>query len=160
MHDVFTSPWVEAWVGEIRSSETYRRAAAGWEGSLALELLGDESRAVLLDLWHGECRSGRVASAEELTSADYVLAAELATWKRVLGGEIEPIFGLMSGKLKLRRGNLAKLTPYVTASKELVAAAARVPTHFPDEYGPDEHGPDEHGPNEHGPDDASPEETP
>ena len=133
MHDVFSPPWVDAWIAEIRGSDAYRRAAAGWEGSLALELLADEPRAVLLDLWHGDCRSGQMASAAELETADYVLAADLGTWKRVLGGEIEPIFGLMSGKLKLRRGSLAKLTPYVAASKELVAAAGRVPTRFPDD---------------------------
>ena len=39
--------------------------------------------------------------------------------------------GLMTGKLKLRRGSVAQLTPYMNASKELVLAATRVPSTFP-----------------------------
>ena len=48
-----------------------------------------------------------------------MLRASTTTWKRVLDGQLEPIFGLMSGQLKLGRGNLAKLTPYMNARKNL-----------------------------------------
>ena len=53
------------------------------------------------------------------------------TWKRVLAGDLEPIFGIMSGKLELARGSLAKLVPQIAAARELVAAAARIDTVFP-----------------------------
>lgn len=135
--EVFTEPWARAWAQELASSDSYRQAAAAWEGKLALELVADPAhgfatdRAVLLDLWHGECRGAHLAGAEQLAGADYVLRAPAAQWKRVLAGEIEPIWGLMSGKLKLTRGNLAQLTRFVTASKELVLAATRIGSSFP-----------------------------
>lgn len=136
-HEVFTASWAEAWAEEIRRSDKYRKAAATWEGSLVLEAKADaqigmpEGRAVFLDLWHGRCRDSRVASAEDLASADYVLQADLATWQRVLSGQLEPVLGIMSGQVKLQRGNVAKLAPYVQASREVVAAAGRVDSHFP-----------------------------
>ena len=134
--EAFTEPWLGSWVDEIRASEAYRASAASWEGTLGLEVreAGRDApaHAVFLDLWHGECRGARLASADDLQTADFVLTAPLATWKLVLHGKLDPIFGLMTGKLKLSRGNVAKLTPYMQASKDLVAAAARIETVFPD----------------------------
>lgn len=137
-HEVFSESWVSAWTDEIRGSDAYRQAAATWEGSVALAMNvpgGGEpggERGVFLDLWHGECRDARVASDADLEQADIVLAADLDVWRRVLARDLDPIMGLMTGKLKLRRGSLAKLTPQMNASKELVLAATRVPSTFPE----------------------------
>lgn len=136
-HEVFTEPWAEAFADELRASAAYREAAATWEGALVLAAHADPAqgleapRAVYLDLHRGECRDGRVASDADRESAVFILAAGLEVWRRVLDGQIEPIFGVMSGKLKLERGSMARLVPYVGAAKELVAAAGRVQTVFP-----------------------------
>ncbi len=134
-HQAFSEPWAQAWADQLRDDQAYRKAAAKWEGSIALEAThnGESAGAVFADLWHGECRTARAATHEDLTTADYVICADLPIWKKVMAGKVDPIFGLMSGKLKLARGSLARLTPYISASKELVRAASRVPTHFPDE---------------------------
>lgn len=131
--EVFTDAWAEQWAVQIRGSESYRRAAATWEGTISLEAANGEVTlaAVFVDLWRGDCRAARAATPEDLETADYALRAELEIWRRVLDGELEPLLGLMTGKLKLRRGNIAGLTPYMLASREMVAAAARVETVFP-----------------------------
>ena len=134
MHDVFSAAWVQAWATELASSEAYQKAAAAWEGSIALQLTDPAPgapAAVFLDLWHGECRQARPASGSDLETADYLLSGSTEVWRQVLAGQVEPIFGLMTGKLKLARGSLASLTPYMAASKELVAAATRVPSRWP-----------------------------
>ena len=134
-HEIFTDAWAEAWAQELQASDAYRAAAETWEGSVLLSLKADDTaadRAVFVDLWHGECRGARAAEASDIESADYVIQADLEVWSRVLARELEPIFGLMSGKLKLTRGSLAKLTPYMAASRELVAAASRVDSIFPE----------------------------
>lgn len=135
-HVAFSRSWAAAWEDELRASEAYRKAAATWEGSLTLEMATDDGadgagRAVFVDLWHGDCRGARVATDEDRGGADFVIRGGVGTWQRVLAGELEPIFGIMSGKLKLTRGSLAKLVPQVTAARELVAAAARIDTIFP-----------------------------
>lgn len=137
-HEVFTDPWAKAWADELRDSEAYRDAARSWEGSILLEMtgktesMGIASRAVFVDLWHGDCRAARHAGETEQRQADYVIRGDIEVWKRILSGELEPIFALMSGKLQLVRGSLAKLTPYLAASRELVLAAARVDSSFPE----------------------------
>lgn len=132
-HEVFSEQWARAWAAELSASDAYREAAATWEGSLALVMTGDTGdRAVFVDLWHGECRDARPASGDDRQSADFVIVADTEIWKLVLAGELEPVFGIMSAKLKLERGSLAKLVPQVKAAKELVAAAARIDTAFPE----------------------------
>jgi putative sterol carrier protein len=71
-----------------------------------------------------------------VAAASYVVAAAPAVWREVLEGRIEPLFAVMSGKLKLVRGSIARLLPYVTAARELLAAARRVPTEFPGAWSP------------------------
>lgn len=144
-HEVFTDPWAQAWAEEIAGSETYRLAAATWQGSMTLELgspagiVSDAAqRAVFVDLEHGSVRQARAATADDLDEATFALRADMATWRKVLDGKLDPILGLMSGKLKLRRGSLGALTPYMKASKELVACAARVDSSFPDSSFPEE----------------------
>ena len=131
--EVFTPEWTETWAEELRTNEAYRKAAATWEGSILLEMrgLGDGPRAVFADLWHGDCRDARLATEADLEEADYIISATVDSWKKLLAGKLDPIFGLMTGKLDLRRGSVSDLMPYMEASKQLVAAAARIEADFP-----------------------------
>lgn len=134
-YSIFSDSWTVAWATELVASEAYQRAASTWEGSIVLSMAQADGgeQAAYVDLWHGECRAARAATEDDLATADYLIRAELATWRKVMEGELDPVFGLMSGRLKLARGSLARLLPYVEASKELVAAASRVDTLLPDE---------------------------
>ncbi|MCB1056073.1 MAG: SCP2 sterol-binding domain-containing protein [Acidobacteria bacterium] len=135
--EVFTAPWAEAWCAELNASAAYREAAARWEGALVLVMQADpamgiaDPRSLYLDLHHGECRLARPATTDDTGAAPFVLEATPAVWKRVLEGRLDPLLGLMTGKVRLSRGSLAKLTPQVQAAKELVRSAARLATTFP-----------------------------
>ena len=63
-------------------------------------------------------------------AARYVLAGTTAAWQQVLTGAVPPLLAIMTGKLKLTKGALAELLPYVNAAKELVLTAASVPGVF------------------------------
>lgn len=132
--EIFSSAWAEAWKEQINASEAYRRAADGWNGALALRLRlrgSPATRDVVVDLADGRCVDGRVASAEDLAAARFVMAADVKVWREVLEGRFEPVLGIMTGRLKLERGKLSELVPWVGAAKELVAAAGRVGGEFP-----------------------------
>ena len=137
--EVFTADWVDAWAAELRANEAYQKAAATWEGAVVLEMTADpnaglpEDRLVFLDLWHGECRDARLATAEDRETSKIVLRATPEEWRRILDGKVEPLLSLMSGKLKLARGQLTELMPYVEASRQLVVSATRVASHFPED---------------------------
>lgn len=142
--EIFTDPWATAWCRAIHASDDYRRAAAGWEGAVAVVMTPDPAmgiggeRAVFLDLSDGDCRGGRTAGDGDLENALFVLRASPAVWKRVLGREIEPIWGLMSGKIELAQGSIAKLIPYAGAAKEMVECAADLEASFPDGWSSEE----------------------
>ena len=61
-----------------------------------------------------------------------VIRAPYSRWKDVLRGDLDPIKGMMQGKLKLR-GDLPTIVRYVKAANELVSLTMAVPTEFPDE---------------------------
>ncbi len=139
---VFASQdWFEAFVVEINASSEYREYAADWEGDIAFRILAEPDRGVpedlwgYLDLWHGACRGGRaieVADAAEAEKAAYTLTAPYSRWKDVVEGELDPIKGMMQGKLRVR-GDLPTIVRYVKAANELVRLTGLIDTEFPDE---------------------------
>jgi len=135
--EIFTEEWSQSWCARINENDSYRKAAEKWEGAIVLLMDRDssfgieEQRAVIADLWHGECRSGHAAGESDLSEAPFVIAGSPAVWKKVLAGEADPIVSLVGGKLKLARGGLFKLLPFAKAAKEMVASARAVDTTFP-----------------------------
>ena len=73
--------WVGLFVEQINRSDAYREAGATWEGDIAFvfeaepDLGVPEDVVAWLDLWHGECRAGRIVTAEEAEGARYVIRA-------------------------------------------------------------------------------------
>jgi putative sterol carrier protein len=139
MHpDIFTDVWAKAWCRELNGSAAYKAAAANWEGAVALVMLPDPAlgipapRAVHLDLHCGGCRGAHPANPADLAGAAFVFEGAAATWRELLGGRLSPLMALIGGKLRLARGELTALLPYVNAARELVATAAIVHGQFPD----------------------------
>ena len=131
--------WVVAYKEVINGDATYKKAGATWDkGVVVLVCKADpaigihEDAAIWLDLHHGVCRDARMTNLEEANEAPFCITANYDRWKQVLRGTLDPIKGIMQGKLRLR-GNLASVVRYVAASKALVKCAANVPTEFADE---------------------------
>ncbi|GGM96185.1 Fis family transcriptional regulator [Thermus composti] len=126
----FSEAWAQAYCEKLSQSEAYRKAAATWEGSLALSVRPDpqagfpQGVSVVLDLWHGACRGVKVVEGE--AEADFVIQADRATWQEVLEGRLEPLTALMRGLLELKKGSIAALAPYAQAAQELVKVAREV----------------------------------
>jgi putative sterol carrier protein len=138
----FPSPeWAAAYKDAINANAAYKSAAKDWtHGSVAMVVKADpalrieEDTALWLDMHLGECRGSRLVPAKEAeASSAFVIVAPYALWKIVIRGELDPTKGMMQGRLKLTKGHMPTMVKYVTASKELVASTARVPTKFRDE---------------------------
>jgi putative sterol carrier protein len=130
--------WMTIYRERINASEEYREAAATWEAPIAFAFEAEPDRGVpedlwaLLDLWHGECRDARMLAPAEGERAPYVIRAPYSRWKEVLRGDLDPVKGMMQGKLRLQ-GDLATIVRYVRAANELVHLTTQVPTQFLDE---------------------------
>lgn len=135
--EAFSQAWAQEWCGILNSRPAYQKAAATWEGAVALVMTRDasahsERKTVFLDLWHGECRAARIPSDGDLESARYILSGTAQGWKGVLSGTVAPLTAIMTGKIRLAKGSLGTLVPYAAAARELVEAALAMEVTFPD----------------------------
>lgn len=127
--------WLSLYTDLINGSDEYREAAATWEGDIAFVFEAEPDRGIpedlvaWLDLWHGECRQARMVGPEEGERAAFAIRAPYSRWRDVVQGDLEPVKGMMQGKLKVR-GDLPTILRYARAAFELVNLTMRVPTEF------------------------------
>ena len=131
--------WMALYRERINASADYRDAAATWEGDIAYVFEAEPDHGLpedvwaWLDLWHGECRGAKYdVTPEEGGKAKFIIRAPYSRWKEVLAGDLDPVKGMMQGKLKVQ-GDLATIVRYVRAANELVHLTSEVPTTFLDE---------------------------
>lgn len=127
------------WLAEFRTlingSDEYRQASSDWEGDISFVMEAEPDRGVpddlvaRLDLWHGACRDARMISEAEAGETPYAIRAPYSRWREVLDGELDPVKGMVQGKLKLR-GDLAEIVRHVRAAQELVRLTTLVPTEY------------------------------
>lgn len=133
--EVFSASWAARCAEAIGASSAYRTAAAAWEGDLVFRMhraAPADTRAVYFDLWHGECRAARLASADDQAAARYLIEGDESAWQQVLQGRLVPLLALMTGRLKLSRGRVADLVPYAASAKELLAVMGGIEARFPE----------------------------
>ncbi len=131
--------WTKLYVEAINSSAVYKEAAATWEGDVTFAFEAEPEASLeedvygWFDLWHGECRQFKFGvSKEEAEAAKFVISAPYSRWKEIISKELDPIKGMMQGKIKVR-GDLATIVRYVKASNVLVDLTSHVDTQFVDE---------------------------
>jgi putative sterol carrier protein len=137
----FPSPeWAAAYKDAINSNEAYKTAGKDWtHGVVAMVVKADPSLRIpedvglWLDVDRGACRECKLITGAEAQAAAFVIVADYARWKLVIKKELDPIKGMMQGKLKLTKGHMPTIVKYVHSSRELVESTARVPTLFRDE---------------------------
>ena len=135
----------EAWLSEcadkINASREYEEAAATWVGDLCFVIEAEPDIGIPMNVWtwvdlrDGKCRDFKYGlSPEEGAKARFILRAPLARWKQVIRQELDPVKGMMSGKLKLK-GDIFTMIRHVKAAKAFVAVTGTVQTEFIDEQG-------------------------
>ena len=125
-----SAEWAEAFRIALGANESYREAAAAWEGEILLRVKaaspGEPSPGVLLDLFHGECRTARYEPDTGALAVEFVYEGARDDWRRLMRRQLDPVRALFDGTFRLR-GNLAKAMRFTRAAKELVETAASIP---------------------------------
>jgi putative sterol carrier protein len=131
--------WIREYQRVINSSEDYKKSGATWTaGPVCLVVSAnpsvglDKEVGIWLGLQKGVCEEIKIVTLEEAQKAPFVITGDYARWKQVVLGQLDPIQGMMQGKLKLK-GNLPTIVRYVKASQDLVKCASKVETQFVDE---------------------------
>ncbi len=134
----FSAEWVAAYRAAINANPAYKTAGADWtHGVVALICKAQppgfpRDVGIWLDLDRGICRDAKLVSPEEAMKAPFCITGEYGRWKQVLRKELEPIKGMMQGKLKLK-GDLPIIVRQVASAQELVNSAGTLDTKFVDE---------------------------
>nr|MDO8082779.1 SCP2 sterol-binding domain-containing protein [Candidatus Freyarchaeota archaeon] len=125
--------WAKAYMKALNENKAYGDAASDWEGDFLFVLTpGDklkEKTAIYIDLYHGKCREAYVLKPGEEKKTDFVIEAPYGVWIRVIKRELDPIQGLMTGKLKLK-GDMAKVMRYTKAAQEMVNTTTTIESEF------------------------------
>ncbi len=133
--------WLTDYVEKINGSAEYADAAATWEGDLVFVYEREPDKHVpddvytWLDLWHGRCREAAMLDGPDdsrAAAAKFTITAPYSRWKSVLRKELDPVKGMMQGKLRVR-GDLPTIVRYVRAANVLVDLTTEVDTQFVDE---------------------------
>ena len=131
--------WIKEYQKAINSSEEYKESGASWTaGAVCLVVnanpaIGiEKDAAIWLGINKGVCETIKMVTAEEADKAPFVIRGDYSRWKQVVQGELDPVQGMMQGKLKLK-GDLPTIVRYVKASQDLVECASKVDTLFLDE---------------------------
>jgi putative sterol carrier protein len=125
--------WVKALMAALNQSTAYREAAKNWEGDFYFMISGQDgtpASCLYMDLWHGECRAAYAVDDPQAKAPEFVIEAPLATWRKVLSRQLDPIQGLMTRQLKLK-GQLLKVMRAPRAATELVHCCTLIDTEWP-----------------------------
>jgi putative sterol carrier protein len=130
-----SNEWIQELSRQLNASASYEKSAKDWEGDFVFEVQPDDAydktTYLYLGLYHGKSPDAAVIASEDERQAEFSLRAPFSVWRRVIEGQLDPIQGMMTKKLKVA-GNMMKIMRYPKAAKEIVACCASVPTDFGD----------------------------
>lgn len=122
--ELFDPQWAKAWQRALTEETDYHEKGVSWDAPVVLQCRdGDGWRGVYAELSGGACRLARPATEADCASAPFVLSMEQPVWDKLISRKLDPMFAVMTGKLKLTRGTMSQLLPHASAAKELVSAA-------------------------------------
>ena len=127
---VMSEEWWQTYEEKINSNPAYEEAASWWEGDFIFDVqpggaFTGHIRA-FVGLLHGKCTGARlIKEGEPDPEVEFVVAGTYDNWLKVLQKELDPIQGMMAGKLRLT-GNMAKIMRAVKAAQELVNSTTMI----------------------------------
>ncbi len=127
--------WIALYMELLNKNARYEDAAKTWEGDFIFEVTADgeivkEPYRFYIDLWHGKCRSAKMAGPDD--TAEFTYSGPYKNWRALFDGKIDPIKGIMARKFKLD-GDMGNVMRYTKAALELVATTRQIPTKFLDD---------------------------
>ena len=125
--------WIRALSHQLNHSKDYEQSATDWEGDFVFVVEPDanyqDTAFLFLGLYHGKSPDAARMAAKDERETEFAISAPFGTWCQVIQGKLDPIQGMMMGKLKLTV-NLRKILRYPRAAQEIISCCALVPTQW------------------------------
>ena len=131
--------WIVAYKSQIDEKPDYKEGGKNWRAGPIVLVINEKPQIglekdfnIYLDLHEGQCREARQCTPEEASGQPFVIRGDYDRWKLVIREQLEPVKGMMQGKLRLT-GDLPTIVRSIDAAKALVRCATFVETAFVDE---------------------------
>jgi putative sterol carrier protein len=130
----FSAQWATAFLHAVNADVNYRDAGRRWNNPVALVVNPGPQfpigAAVQVDLNAGRALEAHAVVPTEV-SAPFVLTGDLATWKEIVTGAMDPLLAVARGRVTLAKGSITTLLMHAKAAKTLVACAQQIDTEWP-----------------------------
>jgi putative sterol carrier protein len=136
--DTFPSvEWVQTLANRLNALPGYQESGRGWRGRLVLVALKDgnklpEDVAIGLDPTGGVIQDVKRVEDWKHGDAEYTLSARYSVWKDVIQAKYDILFGVMTGKIKVK-GSVFKLMLQLKTPEIMLQQMRAMDTAFPDE---------------------------
>jgi L-fuculose-phosphate aldolase len=122
---LFSSEHMEALVESANADSVFRRlgSEAGLTTSLTLHLEETDTS------WTVTFVSGEIVELEQKTAGEFLITGKRETWAAVFNDHIDPFRATQQGKLKLERGELAKLAQWYKPFERAFSLWQSIPVH-------------------------------
>jgi putative sterol carrier protein len=139
-----SADWLRSWADLANRTEAFKSSGAGWSGALALVIEPEPDAGVAAPMYLRLEGAGgtweRVAYGLDAALADgceVTLLAPYRRWKQVIRQDLDPVKGVLQGKLRLV-GHLPTVLEWIRAFAVLAELAGRLETVFVDEVAPED----------------------
>ena len=126
---MFTEEWLNAVVEKLKNSEEFQKKGKGFDSNFQFKVLKDRKAKINNDkafgIWFPTCDPfwyGKKADDE----VDIILEAKAGVLAEVLNGKRNVVMALTMGTIKLKKGQLTKLTGNLGAVNSFISVAGSV----------------------------------
>lgn len=130
---IFSPEWMNAWKEAINSSEAYSSTGSGWDEPVILKfskpVVNAEEEVIpglWLDLSGGKCRELRHLRKGDEDKAGIILTAEESVWNQLTETRQDPLFHLVSGRIRLEKGSMIRLSMQRKAARDLLGCTPQI----------------------------------
>lgn len=131
--------WVQAWVALANRSAEFEASGKGREGAVTLVIESDEDAGVPRPIYvRLDGRNGKLVGYQFGTQAVlaeetiFALRAPYPRWKEIVNQELNPVKGLVQGKIMVD-GHVPVVLTWTKSILVLAELAGRIQTEFVDE---------------------------
>lgn len=128
-----SNEWTLAFKDKLNGNPTYADVAKNWEGDMIFQVEWPDGRPpalLYMDLWHGQCRDAFEVTPDKTVTPAFRLTASLSNFIKVIKGELDPMQGMVTGKVKVQ-GNMVMMMKNIPTVLEFVKTAKQIETDFP-----------------------------
>ncbi len=127
--EMFTEEWFNAFAEKLKNDQEFQEKGKGFDSNLHFRVLKDRkgnlNEDVAFGMWLPTCEPYWYGDKSD-DEVDIVLQAKAGTFVDVFGGKKNVVVALTTGALKLKKGNLAKLTGNLGAVNSFIKVAGTI----------------------------------